>query len=127
MSLPAERMGRAGADLAMIAERFPQLAPKIAEKMEEAMEPVKMLLAYLRDEITEEEWDAYKTEHDAADRAAREERYGEGPVYELECMECGEPHTWDREEEDDMPPPLWFECEDVTGESCVEEDDDDDE
>jgi hypothetical protein len=116
------RFNRDAGDLAMMAERFPDLAPQIAEMMQKAVEPLEKLRAWCAGEISDEEYTAYRTAYEAEDRAKREAKYGPGPVYEVECGNCGESYEWDRRDEDDLPPPVYFECEDMGADSCTEQD-----
>lgn len=121
-----DRFMEGASDMAMMAEQFPELAPKIAEMMAKAVEPLEKLRAYCAGEITDEEYTAYKTAHDAEDKVKREDRYGPGPVYEVECGNCGLSYEWDPRDEDDFPPPLYFECEDMGADPCTRQDEEED-
>lgn len=119
---------RHGEAVALIAQARPELAQQLAEHLAkvqaEIVERLQFMVDYGEGRISQEEFERIVEERRAARLKEAKERYGEGPVLTLYCEECGEPHEWDLEEQGGYPDP-YFTCEDVTGEDCQDEDDED--
>jgi hypothetical protein len=116
----------------MLAERgHGELAAELAQRASAIMEETfKPLSDFAEGRIT---WDEYHAEM-VARREAEQKRaqlhYMTTDPAELiivRCEECAREHDWIPDEHDGEWPPIYFECEDETGESCVEEEKDDDE
>lgn len=66
----------------------------------------------------------------AAEHARRAAHYGSRWVdigwLKVPCEHCGTEHVWHFEDQGGEYPPIFFECEDVTGEDCRDDGDSDD-
>lgn len=121
-------------NVAMILERQPALKPILDAKMaalaQEVGEVFAPIIDYGEGRITREQYDAIITERERVETERRRAHYGtkwlELGFLMVPCEWCGTTHEWRFDERDGEYPPVFFECEDVTGEDCRDDSDDDD-
>lgn len=112
-----------------LLEMFPQHREKImAEQAKMYGEVVNILqpMVDLADgKITKDEYDAIAAARKAVDLERRLAVHGEPEDggWEVECATCGTSHVWMLDEQGG-PPPVFFECEELTGDPCDRDEDD---
>jgi hypothetical protein len=111
------------ADTEWLLERFPEMRPAVEAKLAEVAAEVAAIFQPMIDfgegKITREEYDRITAEREAADLATREAMYGTKGPWIVTCEDCYTALDYEK------LPPQYPTCEDLYGETCQEDDDDD--
>jgi hypothetical protein len=126
----------------MVVERLPALAPLLVEKIDEMVEEMneafKPVTDVVEGVITWEEFQRICHERATAEAERRRQYYQreledqredrlefgqdeDERVLVVYCHQCDEEQEWDLDEMDGWPP-IGFECKDLTGENCQDDD-----